>query len=69
MVSFPAGIVQVLANNPSPAPLVFRVRNASKMEGVVPNKQLVTLWVTLLRIVDVIDDAFVVSINFHLVKF
>ncbi|GAB6023093.1 hypothetical protein CHUAL_007182 [Chamberlinius hualienensis] len=43
MLSFPAGIVQVLTNNPSPAALIFRVRNISKMESIVPNKQLITI--------------------------
>lgn len=43
MFSFPAGIVQVLTNNPSPATVTFRLRNASKMENIIPNKQLVTL--------------------------
>ncbi|XP_075219587.1 F-BAR domain only protein 2 isoform X7 [Lycorma delicatula] len=43
MVSFPAGIVTVLANNPCPAQLSFRIRNATKLENVLPNKQLVSL--------------------------
>ncbi|GFR31015.1 f-BAR domain only protein 2 [Trichonephila clavata] len=42
-VSFPAGIVQVLANNPSPAHLVFRLSKASKLENILPNKQLISL--------------------------
>ncbi|KAG8180820.1 hypothetical protein JTE90_005908 [Oedothorax gibbosus] len=42
-VSFPAGIVQVLANNPSPANLVFRLSKASKLDNILPNKQLITL--------------------------
>lgn len=42
-VSFPAGIVQVLANNPSPAHLVFRIAKASKLENILPNKQLISL--------------------------
>ncbi|XP_055935612.1 F-BAR domain only protein 2-like isoform X5 [Argiope bruennichi] len=42
-VSFPAGIVQVLANNPSPAHLIFRLSKASKLENILPNKQLITL--------------------------
>lgn len=42
-VSFPAGIVQVLANNPSPAHLIFRVSKASKLENILPNKQLIFL--------------------------
>lgn len=43
MVSFPAGIVAVLANNPSPAQLSFRVRNAARLHNIHPNKQLITL--------------------------
>ncbi|XP_046405165.1 F-BAR domain only protein 2 isoform X1 [Ischnura elegans] len=43
MLSFPAGIVTVLANNPSPAHLYFRVRNTNRLENVLPNKQLVTV--------------------------
>lgn len=42
MLSFPAGIVAVLASNPYPAPLQFRVLNCSRLESVLPNKQLVT---------------------------
>ncbi|XP_071033552.1 F-BAR domain only protein 2 isoform X12 [Parasteatoda tepidariorum] len=42
-VSFPAGIVQVLANNPSPAHLVFKLSKASKIETILPNKQLISL--------------------------
>jgi len=42
MLSFPAGIVGVLATNPYPAPLQFRIRNAGRLESVLPNKQLVT---------------------------
>lgn len=43
MVSFPAGIVGVLANNPSPAQLSFKVSNFSRIDNVLPNKQLITL--------------------------
>lgn len=42
-VSFPAGIVQVLAHNPSPAALQFRVSKANKLENILPNKQLISL--------------------------
>ncbi|XP_075731398.1 F-BAR domain only protein 2 isoform X3 [Rhipicephalus microplus] len=41
-VSFPAGIVHVLTNNPSPAALTFRV-NTARFDNVLPNKNLVTL--------------------------
>ncbi|XP_053984764.1 F-BAR domain only protein 2 isoform X5 [Hylaeus anthracinus] len=43
MLSFPAGIVAVLANNPSPAKLTFRVRNSSRLEKLFPNNQLVSM--------------------------
>jgi hypothetical protein len=43
MLSFPAGIVTVLANNPSPAQLSFRVKNTHRLENVLPNKQLVSI--------------------------
>lgn len=43
MVSFPAGIVGVLANNPSPAQLSFKVINIAKITSVLPNKQLITM--------------------------
>ncbi|XP_077549631.1 F-BAR domain only protein 2 isoform X6 [Haemaphysalis longicornis] len=41
-VSFPAGIVHVLTNNPSPATLAFRV-NTARFDNVLPNKNLITL--------------------------
>lgn len=43
MLSFPAGIVTVLANNPNPAKLAFRVRNTQRLSSVLPNKQLVAM--------------------------
>lgn len=43
MLSFPAGIVGVLANNPNPAKLGFRIKNIQNLENVYPNKQLVTM--------------------------
>lgn len=43
MVSFPAGIVGVLANNPSPASLGFRIKNVKNLESILPNKQLVVM--------------------------
>ena len=42
MVSFPAGIVDYIASNPNSAQLVFRIKNASNLEAVVPNKKLIT---------------------------
>lgn len=41
MLSFPAGIVSVLAANPYPAPLQFRILNSARLESVLPNKQLI----------------------------
>ncbi|XP_074098434.1 F-BAR domain only protein 2 isoform X5 [Cotesia typhae] len=43
MLSFPAGIVAVLANNPSPAKLTFRMRNTNRLERLIPNTQLVSI--------------------------
>ncbi|XP_028031900.1 F-BAR domain only protein 2 [Bombyx mandarina] len=43
MLSFPTGIVGVLANNPNPAKLCFRLKNIHRLETVLPNKQLVTI--------------------------
>lgn len=45
MLSFPAGIVTVLANNPNPAKLSFKVKNTLRLSSVLPNKQLVAMWV------------------------
>ena len=41
MISFPAGSVQVFMNNPNPAPLLFRIKNSSVLETILPNKQLI----------------------------
>lgn len=43
MLSFPAGIVTILANNPNPAKLVFRVKNTQRLTSILPNKQLVAM--------------------------
>lgn len=43
MLSFPAGIVTILAHNPNPAKLVFRVKNTQRLNNVLPNKQLVVI--------------------------
>lgn len=43
MLSFPAGIVAVLANNPNPAKLAFRVRNTQKLNSILPNNKLVSI--------------------------
>ncbi|XP_017780237.1 PREDICTED: F-BAR domain only protein 2 [Nicrophorus vespilloides] len=43
MLSFPAGIVTVLANNPNPAKLSFRVNNTQRLSSILPNKQLVSI--------------------------
>ncbi|XP_011503179.1 PREDICTED: FCH domain only protein 2 isoform X3 [Ceratosolen solmsi marchali] len=46
MLSFPAGIVAVLANNPNPAKLSFRLRNSNRLEKLIPNSQLISMDVT-----------------------
>lgn len=43
MLSFPAGIVNVLANNPNPAKLCFRIKNIQNLENILPNKQLINV--------------------------
>lgn len=45
MLSFPAGIVTILANNPNPAKLMFRVKNTQRLSSILPNKQLVSMYV------------------------
>jgi F-BAR domain only protein len=43
MLSFPAGIVNVLANNPNPAKLSFRIKNLQNLENLLPNKSLINV--------------------------
>lgn len=43
MLSFPAGIVGVFANNPNPAKLGFRLKNLQNLDHLLPNKTLVTV--------------------------
>lgn len=43
MLSFPAGIITVLANNPNPAKLAFRIQNTHKLSSIVPNKEIVSM--------------------------
>ncbi|KAL1492767.1 hypothetical protein ABEB36_010967 [Hypothenemus hampei] len=43
MLSFPAGIVTILASNPNPAKLIFRVKNTKQLSSVLPNDKLVSL--------------------------
>ncbi|KAK3091287.1 hypothetical protein FSP39_018668, partial [Pinctada imbricata] len=42
MMSFPAGVVKVFMENPSPANLSFKIKNTSRLEQVLLNKQLLT---------------------------
>ena len=42
MLSFPAGIVRVIMDNPHPATLSFRVTNTSQIHHILLNKQLLT---------------------------
>ncbi|XP_020717633.1 F-BAR domain only protein 2 isoform X4 [Ceratitis capitata] len=43
MLSFPAGIVGLLANNPNPAKLGFRIKNVQNLENLLPNSKLVQI--------------------------
>ncbi|KAH8242797.1 hypothetical protein KR032_002266 [Drosophila birchii] len=43
MLSFPAGIAGLLANNPNPAKLGFRIKNVQNLENMVPNAKLVQI--------------------------
>ncbi|XP_032312266.1 F-BAR domain only protein 2 isoform X3 [Drosophila ananassae] len=43
MLSFPAGIAGLLANNPNPAKLGFRIKNVQNLENLVPNGKLVQI--------------------------
>ena len=42
MISFPAGIVQVLTSRANASPLMFKLKNSSVLESLVPNKQLIS---------------------------
>ena len=41
MMSFPAGVVRVFTENPSPALLSFKIKNTSRLEQVLLNQQLI----------------------------
>ncbi|XP_075144799.1 F-BAR domain only protein 2 isoform X2 [Haematobia irritans] len=41
MLSFPAGIAGLLANNPNPAKLGFRIKNVHNLDNFIPNSKLV----------------------------
>ena len=43
MVSFPAGIVNVIANNTNPPPLQFSLINANSLESLLPNSELIIM--------------------------
>lgn len=43
MLSFPAGIAGLLANNPNPAKLGFRIKQVQNLENLVPNDSLVQM--------------------------
>ena len=43
MISFPAGIVNVIANNVNPSPLQFRLNNSNSLESLLPNKELIQI--------------------------
>ena len=40
VISFPAGIVRVLAENPNPAMLTFKLKNTSNIQNILVNKQI-----------------------------
>jgi hypothetical protein len=42
-IAFPSGIIQVLTNNPSPAPLTFKITNASRINKLQPNKEIINI--------------------------
>ncbi|KAH9515277.1 F-BAR domain only protein 2, partial [Bulinus truncatus] len=42
MMSFPAGVVKVFTENPSPALLSFRIKNADKWEQVISNSSILS---------------------------
>ncbi|KAL3869316.1 hypothetical protein ACJMK2_042010 [Sinanodonta woodiana] len=42
MMSFPAGVVKVFTENPSPATLSFRIKNSSRLENLILNKELIS---------------------------
>ncbi|KAM9793889.1 F-BAR domain only protein 2 isoform 8-T8 [Syngnathus typhle] len=39
-LSFPSGIIKVFTGNPSPAVLTFKLKNAGRLEQILPNQQL-----------------------------
>lgn len=41
MLSFPAGIAGLLANNPNPSKLGFRIKNVQNLDNFIPNSKLV----------------------------
>ena len=41
MISFPAGIVNVIAHNINPPPLQFQLSNSKSLESLLPNKELI----------------------------
>jgi len=43
MVSFPAGIIQVFANNPQPSQLAFQIRTTQRLDNLVSNQELVNV--------------------------
>lgn len=47
MVSFPAGIIQVFTNNPSPSQLSFQVRSKQRLENLISNKNFVKVYALL----------------------
>ena len=52
MLSFPAGLVQLINAQPNHniPPISFRIRNYQNLENVVPNKQVLNMWVFLVSL-------------------
>ena len=47
MLSFPAGIVRVITENPNPTMLSFKVTNATQIHQILLNKQLLSQYVNM----------------------
>lgn len=71
VISFPAGIIGVLLENPSPAVLSCRIKKTSKLEQILINKQLVSECVDSLNhrvcILLILESMFQCSSNLFLV--
>ena len=59
MLSFPAGLVQLINAQPNHniPPISFRIRNYQNLENVVPNKQVLNMWVSVANLYYIIDPS------------